>query len=216
MKKLLAGTLAAALAFGLAGCVSDEECAEKPVIYLYPEQETAVSVSLNYDGTLTATYPDYENGWRVTAEPDGTLYDENGNEYSYLFWEGENNTDYDFSKGFCVAGADTADFLREKLAEIGLTPREYNEFIVYWLPKMQDNPYNLISFQSEAYTDAAKLDIDPTPDSVLRVFMAWKPLSRPQNIEPQTFTPFVRDGFTVVEWGGCEVQNREPNRPDFV
>ena len=91
---------------------------------------------------------------------------------------GENNTDYDFSKGFCVAGADTADFLREKLAEIGLTPREYNEFIVYWLPKMQDNPYNLISFQSEAYTDAAKLDIDPTPDSVLRVFMAWKPLGQ--------------------------------------
>ena len=206
MKRLLAGTLAAALAFGLAGCVSDEECAEKPVIYLYPEQKTAVSVSLDYAGTLTATYPAYENGWTVTAEPDGTLYDENGDEYSYLFWEGENNTDYDFYTGFCVAGADTADFLREKLAEIGLTPREYNEFIVYWLPEMQDNPYNLISFQSERYTDTAKLDIDPTPDSVLRVFMAWKPLHRAQNIEPQTFTPFARDGFTVVEWGGCEVK----------
>ena len=206
MKRLLAGTLAAALAFGLAGCVSDEECAEKPVIYLYPEQKTAVSVSLDYAGTLTATYPAYENGWTVTAEPDGTLYDENGDEYSYLFWEGENNTDYDFSKGFCVAGADTADFLREKLAEIGLTPREYNEFIVYWLPEMQDNPYNLSSFQSERYPDTAKLDIDPTPDSVLRVFMAWKPLHRAQNIEPQTFTPFARDGFTVVEWGGCEVK----------
>lgn len=206
MKRLLAGTLTAALAFGLAGCVSDEECAEKPVIYLYPEQKTAVSVSLDYAGTLTATYPAYENGWHITAEPDGTLYDEAGNEYSYLFWEGESKPDYDFSKGFCVAGADTADFLRETLAEIGLTPREYNEFIVYWLPKMQDNPYNLISFQSEAYTDAAKLDIDPTPDSVLRVFMAWKPLHRAQNIEPQTFTPFARDGFTVVEWGGCEVK----------
>lgn len=206
MKRLLAGTLAAALAFGLAGCVSDEECAEKPVIYLYPEQETVVSVSLNYDGTLTATYPAYENGWHITAEPDGTLYDEAGNEYSYLFWEGESKPDYDFSKGFCVAGADTADFLREKLAEIGLTPREYNEFIVYWLPKMEDNSYNLISFQSERYTDTAKLDIDPEPDSVLRVFMAWKPLSKPQTIEPQTFTPFARDGFTVVEWGGCEVK----------
>ena len=206
MKKLLAGTLTAAFALGLTACVQQEECAAKPVIYLYPEQETTVSVSLDYAGTLTATYPAYENGWTVTAEPDGTLYDENENEYSYLFWEGENNTDYDFSKGFCVAGADTADFLREKLAEIGLTPREYNEFIVYWLPKMQDNPYNLISFQSEAYTDAAKLDIDPTPDSVLRVFMAWKPLGRPQTIEPQTFTPFARDGFTVVEWGGCEVK----------
>ncbi|RHO62423.1 hypothetical protein DW088_10445 [Butyricicoccus sp. AM05-1] len=208
MKRLLAGTLTAALALGLTGCAepADEPLTEKPVIYLYPEQETTVSVSLDYAGTLTATYPAYENGWRVTAEPDGTLYDENGDEYSYLFWEGEDNTDYDFSKGFCVAGADMADFLREKLAEIGLTPREYNEFIVYWLPKMQDNPYNLISFQSEAYTDAAKLDIDPTPDSVLRVFMAWKPLSKPQTIEPQTFTPFARDGFTVVEWGGCEVK----------
>lgn len=206
MKRLLAGTLAAALAFGLAGCVSDEECAEKPVIYLYPEQETAVSVSLNYDGTLTATYPAYENGWHITAEPDGTLYDETGAEYSYLFWEGENKTDYDFSTGFCVAGADTADFLRETLAEIGLTPKEYNEFIVYWLPKMQENPYNLISFQSKRYTDTAKLDIDPEPDSVLRVFMAWKPLHRAQTIEPQTFTPFARDGFTVVEWGGCEVK----------
>ena len=206
MKKLLAGTLTAAFALGLTACGQQEECSAKPVIYLYPEQETTVSVSLDYAGTLTATYPAYEDGWTVTAEPDGTLYDENGDEYSYLLWEGENNTDYDFSKGFCVAGADTADFLREKLAEIGLTPREYNEFIVYWLPKMEDNSYNLISFQSERYTDTAKLDIDPTPDSVLRVFMAWKPLHRPQNIEPQIFTPFARDGFTVVEWGGCEVK----------
>ena len=206
MKRLFAGTLTAMLALSLTACGQQEQGDAKPVIYLYPEQETTVSVSLDYAGTLTATYPAYEDGWTVTAEPDGTLYDENGDEYSYLLWEGENNTDYDFSKGFCVAGADTADFLRKKLAEIGLTPREYNEFIVYWLPKMQDNPYNLISFQSEAYTDAAKLDIDPTPDSVLRVFMAWKPLHRPQTIEPQTFTSFARDGFTVVEWGGCEVK----------
>ena len=118
---------------------------------------------------------------------------------------GENDADYDFSQGFCVAGADTADFLRETLSGIGLTPREYNEFIVYWLPKMQGNPYNLISFQSERYTDGAKLTINPKPDSELRVFMAWKPLNRAQPIEPQTFPSFERDGFTVVEWGGCEV-----------
>ena len=205
MKRLLAGTLAAALALGLTGCGQQEECSAKPVIYLYPEKQTEVSVSLDYDGTLTATYPAYEDGWRVTAEPDGTLHDENGNEYSYLFWEGENDADYDFSKGFCIAGADTADFLRETLSDIGLTPKEYNEFIVYWLPKMQGNPYNLISFQSERYTDGARLTIDPKPDSELRVFMAWKPLNRAQPIQPQTFPSFERDGFTVVEWGGCEV-----------
>ena len=207
MKKLLAGTLTAALVLGLTGCAepADEPLTEKPVIYLYPEQETTVSVSLDYAGTLTATYPAYEDGWRVTAEPDGTLYDENGNEYSYLFWEGENNTDYDFSKGFCVAGADTADFLREKLAEIGLTPREYNEFIVYWLPQMQENPYNLIAFQSDCYTQVAQLDISPAPDTLLRVFMAWKPLEEKVDIPAQTLTAPARDGFTAVKWGGSRI-----------
>ena len=206
MKKLLAGTLTAAFALGLTACVQQEECSAKPVIYLYPEQETTVSVSLDYAGTLTATYPAYEDGWRVTAEPDGTLYDEDGNEYSYLFWEGENNTDYDFSKGFCVAGADTADFLREKLAEIGLTPREYNEFIVYWLPKMQESPYNLIAFQTDAYTQSARLTVTPEPDTMLRVFMAWTALDEPVELPAQELSAPERRGFTVVEWGGCEVK----------
>ena len=62
MKRLLAGTLTAAFALGLTACVQQEECSAKPVIYLYPEQETTVSVSLDYAGTLTATYPAYENG----------------------------------------------------------------------------------------------------------------------------------------------------------
>ena len=43
MKRLLAGTLAAALALGLTGCgQQQEECDAKPVIYLYPEQQTEV------------------------------------------------------------------------------------------------------------------------------------------------------------------------------
>ena len=112
------------LALGLTACGQQEECSAKPVIYLYPEQETTVSVSLDYAGTLTATYPAYEDGWRVTAEPDGTLYDEGRKRILLPVLGGrEQQPDYDFSKGFCVAGADTADFLREKLAEIGLTPQ---------------------------------------------------------------------------------------------
>jgi hypothetical protein len=87
-----------------------------------------------------------------------------------------------------------------------LTPKEYNEFIVYWLPKMEGNAYNLISFQGSDYTDHAELTIDPTPDSVLRVFMAWKSLDEPVEVEPQDLPSFTRQGFTVVEWGGCEVQ----------
>lgn len=178
---------------------------EKPVIYLYPETETQVHVELNYSGDLTCTYPAYENGWTVTAAPDGTLTDEKGQTYNYLYWEGEIHTRYDLSQGFCVAGADTAAFLEDALAQLGLTRREANEFIVYWLPKMERNPYNLITFQQETYTESAKLTVIPAPDSILRVFMAWKPLKNPVDIPAQSLPAFERSGFTVVEWGGAEV-----------
>lgn len=178
---------------------------EKPVIYLYPEVPTQVSVRLDYDGELTCTYPAYENGWSVTAYPDGTLSD-GETEYNYLYWEGVQNTGFDFSQGFCVKGSDTAAFLETALAKLGLTRAEANEFIVYWLPLMQDNAYNVISFQNEAYTDHARLDISPAPDTVLRVFMAWQASDQAISIPEQELTAPERNGFTVVEWGGCEVQ----------
>ncbi len=184
----------------------DATTAAKPVIYLYPERPTEVRVTLTPDGTLGSSWPDYGSGWRVTAQPDGTLTDAEGNTYSYLFWDGTLNAGYDFSRGFCVAGADTGAFLREALAALGLTPREYNEMIVYWLPQMEHNAYNLISFQYDAYTAAAGLTIDPAPDALLRVFMAWKPLQEAVVIPPQTLDGFERHGFTVVEWGGAEVR----------
>ena len=178
----------------------------KPVIYLYPEETTEVSVKLELSGEFTCTYPAYGGGWQVTAQPDGTLTDARGQTYSYLYWEGETATAYDQSEGFCVAGADTAAFLEDALAQLGLTRREANEFIVYWLPQMEDNPYNLITFQQEAYTEAAKLTVTPAPDSVLRVFMTWKALEQPVDIPAQTLPAFARHGFTLIEWGGTEIK----------
>lgn len=203
---LISATVCAATLTGCWGNCDDNLTASKPVIYLYPEKETAVSVRLDYAGELTVTYPDYGEGWEVLARPDGTLSNlADGKEYSYLFWEGTSRTQYDFSKGFVVKGSNTAEFLQDTLSQMGMTPREYNEMIVYWLPQMKQNPYNLISFQSDVYTESEKLCISPEPDSVLRVFMAWKPLDEPVSIPPQEIAPFQRDGFTVVEWGGTEV-----------
>lgn len=196
------------LSLALPGCTPEnlsEEGSAKPVIYLYPEEETEVTVLLDYDGQLTTTYPAYENGWTVTAAPDGTLTDAEGREYYCLFWEGLSSWDYDFSEGFCVSGEDTAAFLEEALASLGLTDREANEFLIYWLPKMEGNAYNLLSFQTDAYTDHARLTVTPRPDTVLRVFLAWKALEEPVDIAPQALTAPVRQGFTLVEWGGCQV-----------
>ena len=165
-----------------------------------------VHVSLEYMGELTCIYPVGAGSWTVTAYPDGRLINQaDGKEYSYLYWEGLSGSDFDFAKGFVVKGEDTAAFLQDKLAALGLTPREYNEFIVFWLPQMQGNPYNLISFQGIAHTSNAILNITPRPDSLLRVFMAYKSLDKAIEIEPQAITGFKREGFTVIEWGGAFV-----------
>ena len=184
----------------------DAALAAKPVIYLYPEQEMMVDVKLTFDGELTTTYPEYESGWQVLAKPDGTLVDpDTGREYYCLFWEGMTDTEYNLTTGFVVPGDETQAFLEDALSQMGLTDKEANEFIIYWLPQMEGNAYNLISFQQEAYTESAELTVTPAPDSILRIFMAWKPLDEPIEIAPQQFTTTDRNGFVVVEWGGTKL-----------
>lgn len=178
----------------------------KPVIYLYPEEETEVSVTLDLDGFFTFTEPAYEDGWTVTAAPDGTLTDRNRHVYPYLFWEAQLNTEYDFSTGFCVKGSDTEAFLRESLKTLGLNRQETEDFIGFWLRYMKDNPYNVISFQTTAFTDAAKLNISPQPDTTIRVFMAWYPSDEAVVLPAQTLNSAQRSGFTAVEWGGQKCQ----------
>ena len=80
MKKLFCLCLALLCLLSLTACreVFDEPADEKPVIYLYPTEETDVRVTLDYDGVLTAAYPAYDGGWCVTARPDGTLTDASG------------------------------------------------------------------------------------------------------------------------------------------
>ncbi|MBQ8026187.1 MAG: hypothetical protein IJ259_07215 [Oscillospiraceae bacterium] len=70
---------------------------------------------------------------------------------------------------------------------------------------MQDSPYNLIAFQTEAYTDHAALTVTPEPDTVIRVFMACKALEAPVQIEPQSLSAPDREGFVLVEWGGARI-----------
>ena len=76
----------------------------------------------------------------------------------------------------------------------------------FWLKYMEDNPYNVITFQTSAYTDAAKLDITPKPDTTIRVYMAWYPSDKAVSIPTQKLSAPERRGFTAVEWGGCKLK----------
>ena len=181
---------------------------EKPVIYLYPVHTMDVSVRVDLaDGHFTQTIPESNGEWHVTADPDGTLTDKaSGKKYDYIFWESSDNTEYDWSEGYVIKGSDTESFLRSILPKMGLKKNEYEEFIEYWLPRMKGNRYNLITFQTGCYTESAKLTVAPEPDSVLRVFMAFRAVDGPVAVARPKIKSFERRGFTVVEWGGAEVR----------
>lgn len=181
----------------------------KPIIYLYPTSEQTVSVKLGYPDKLTHTYPKYEDSWEVVAKPNGDLTDlKTGKGLYSLYWEGINSSaKSNISEGFCVKGEDTAAFLEEKLAILGLNERESEEFIIYWLPKLESNKYNLIRFETmEEINNNMPLDISPTPDTLIRVLMEFKGVDSYVEIPEQKLDSPARTGFVAVEWGGTEIK----------
>ncbi len=179
---------------------------DKPVIYIYPERETKVEIRVAYPEKLSCAYPEYDNGWEVIAQPNGDLVDlKTGRNLYCLYWESVGKEEYKFEDGFVVAGEDSAKFLEEKLAILGLNEREANEFIIYWLPKLESNKYNLIRFETvEEIENYMPLDIEPKPDTLIRVVMDFKGVNEPIEIEEQNLISGQRYGYTVVEWGGTE------------
>lgn len=209
MKKYISFLILTCIAFGLSNCRTPKPgpVKKKPIIYIYPEEEMEVHVKLDLAGQLLHTYPAYpEEGWNVKAMPDGTLFDsETNKEYYALFWEGTGDTYSNLETGFVVKGDETASFLEEKLELLGLNRREANEFIVFWLPEMENNAYNFIHFAQDIYTDKAKLEISPKPETLIRVFMLFEPLKSVKEVNPQELPSVKRKGYTVVEWGGTEM-----------
>ncbi len=55
------------------------------------------------------------------------------------------------------------------------------------------------------YADNAKLTVDPAPNTLIHICMAWKPLDVPVGVEEQALIPAERTGHTAVEWGGCKI-----------
>ena len=147
---------------------------------------------------------------------------ENQKKYPYLFWEGTNpSLFYSIEKGelhgFIIKTDTAISFLENQLGLIGLNSVERTDFITFWGPILEKNEYALIQFilDDDYENQIAKMDIQPKPDAEKRVFMICSGLTSPylgMNIVPQTFNSFERKGFTVVEWGGSEI-NLNPIEP---
>ena len=178
---------------------------ELPLIYFYPEEEMEINVKFGLEDRLTVSYPQYQpgEGWNILARPDGMITDlKTRKNYRYLLYESvvekDKNTD-----GFVVKREDTAEFLEEKLAILGLNEKESADFITYWLPLLEANNYNFIRFAESKYIEEnMPLEITPKPDSIIRVYMEYLGLDEKIEIKEQKLVSPARFGYTVVEWGG--------------
>jgi len=206
----------------------------KPVVYLYPEVSTVVSVKLATPIEFTHTIPTYDKGkgWEVLANPNGKLQNlsnslENcsnytnefgfeyakksciDNSYPYLYWSGTSITKPypKMDEGWVVTKGDLSAFLTEKLSYMGLNQNEINDFTSYWLNTMlkKDSPYYRVSFlQNKELNALIPMDVNPMPKTTIRIFMDWQPLDSIVDITPQELVQSNRNGFTLVEWGGLK------------
>ncbi len=179
------------------------ECG-KPVIYLYPEKTQKISVKLSPIGGFSYTEPDYNNGWNVLADPFSNITNlADGKTYPYLFWEGRGGIYQTPKDGFMVSKTEVHEFLESKLTLAGLNAKETKDFEEFWEPKMQSAPYYFITFMGNSVMDEiAPLNINPKPDTVIRLLMDFTPLNQPISVTGYNIKTPQRKGFTVVEWGG--------------
>ncbi len=188
--------------------------------------------------------------WSVSAQPDGALLEKDTClELSYLFWEADSNATLPPSPPLNAADARTEHFdpaypvldcdtptavllpfsqllpyLDSTLKTLSLHTSARNDFITYRLPKLAKQPSVALRFLPQAaYEHAARLEVQPAPDVVTRVFMLFRGVSAEDAEGPTWSAARARVGevdwvkvvgvetgawdesrFRVLEWGAME------------
>ncbi len=177
----------------------------KPAIYLYPETPTIVNIKLANSILIDTNIPRYakNKGWKVLANPDGTLNDYQveytnckdfiGNEfgfeyakkaclnntYPYIYWDGMQIAKPlpTSKRGWLIKKEDIQDFLSEKLEELKFNQKERYDFLKYWVTILTNNQaksYFIYFIQNEAVDRYLPMKVSPKLDSSNRLYMIAK------------------------------------------
>jgi hypothetical protein len=173
----------------------------KPAIYIYPEEDSQFQVQLiSKNGTrITKSIPEYNSSWDVFVEKSSRIE----KKYDYLFYESSIKVIPEFSSGWCIPQENLKVELNDLLLKIGLNQNETNEFLDYWLNRLQEyNYYKIYPIFNEQLDYYMKLKITPPPDTIFRVKFFFQGSRKFEELPPPQIKNFVREGTTVVEWGG--------------
>ncbi|KRT34500.1 hypothetical protein [Acetomicrobium hydrogeniformans] len=173
---------------------------KKPAIYLYPQKETKVRVKVDVNGEITESIPQYGDGWEVTASPKGKI----DGKYDYLFYEARLNSLPQLpEEGWVVAYGELGKWFDENLPALGLNGKEARDLKEYWIKSLKPAKYYVIKLLDRNFIDEnLKLQVSPTPQTVIRLMLYFKPTDHFDILKAPKPQKTVRVGFTVVEWGG--------------
>lgn len=178
-----------------------EVIAYKPNIYLYPKVQTELNVALKFlkGGHVSVSDPQYPDAWQhITATPNGRI----SGQYDFLFYEAALDDHWQRRRGWCVPQTDLKLFFTTTMKDYGFVEAEIHDFIEYWIPRLQETPYYNIYPQTKYILNRIiKLQINESPQSLLRVFFVIDKDYSHREIKAPHMKPFIRKGFTVTEWG---------------
>ena len=201
---------AAALLVFIAAILLRTGTFEKPVIYFYSEKPITVTATITTDELLIHSEPGSNvfspATWTFLALPNSVLVSR-GKQYPYLFYETSYfGKRFSLNEGWSVERSNLIPLLNEKLPLLGLSKTETNAFVEYWSARLPESRYySVYVIDRKEIDEKIKLDVNPTPDSVIRVFLAFKPTQSSEVLMLPRIEIPLRYGFTVVEWGGFVV-----------
>lgn len=183
-------------------------CVGKPVIYLYPDKPEYVNVKLLTPGNIYISIPFYpENGWKnIFSFPNGTLIYQQKT-YHELYYETSINNINPPQNGIIIPSENLYQKLTQITKALGLITHEQEEFLNYWMPKLENlhKPYILFSVISPSEKNRIdSVELNPSPETRIEFLAYFKGLDAIENVQPLILpsTPPSRKGFTEVEWGG--------------
>ena len=92
---------------------------------------------------------------------------------------------------------------KELLDKIGLNEKEIRDFIDYWSGRFEEYDYYKVYLILNSEIDNyVELNINPKPDSVLRVWLYFEGCKEKEILSDPEFIQFKRNKTAVVEWGG--------------
>ena len=163
-----------------------------------------LNIRYKNETNLLTTYPKYNGAWNIDLKENGMFtVGDSDREYYALYYDEKSNFVCPFNEGFYVTKENAISFLEEKMDYIGYTNREVNEFIMYWLPILEQNEKSLVYFeQNDIRNIECPLEFSTNPDTLIRTIIHIKKVNEETKIKEQTLTHYERTGFVVTEWGG--------------